>query len=147
MAGRITPQWEVYGSYAWIPSAKIDAGNADGTTLTGEQVGQRPSLTPRHSGTVWTTCQITPALRIGAGINARSAQTPNRNPPGVMAPSFITGDLLAEFTFSDSIGLKLNVLNVTNKHYADALAPERRRGRCRSDWPHRHLSQPVAVMG
>ena len=147
MAGRITPQWEVYGSYAWIPSAKIDAGNADGTTLTGEQVGQRPSLTPRHSGTVWTTCQITPALRIGAGINARSAQTPNRNPPGVMAPSFITGDLLAEFTFSDSIGLKLNVLNVTNKHYADVLAPERRRGRCRSDWPHRHLSQPVAVMG
>ena len=24
LAGRITPAWEVYGSYAWIPSAKID---------------------------------------------------------------------------------------------------------------------------
>lgn len=34
IAGRITPAWEVYGSYAWIPVAKIDQGNADGTMLT-----------------------------------------------------------------------------------------------------------------
>jgi catecholate siderophore receptor len=121
IAGRITPQWEVFGSYAWIPVAKIDKGNPDGTTLTGEQVGQRPSITPRHSGTIWTTYQFTPTLRLGAGLNARSSQTPNRNPAGIVAPSFVTGDLLAEYSFSDTINLKINVLNVSNKFYADSL--------------------------
>jgi catecholate siderophore receptor len=121
IAGRITPRWEVFGSYAWIPVARIDVGNTDGGTQTGERVGERPSLTPRHSGTLWTTYQVTEALRLGAGLNARSAQTPNRNPAGVVAPKWVTGDLLAEYTFSDAVSLKLNVLNVTNKFYADAL--------------------------
>jgi catecholate siderophore receptor len=121
IAGRITSQWEVYGSYTWIPSATIDAGNPDGTTLTGEQVGQRPSMTPRHSGTIWSTYQVTPRWRFGAGLNAKSSQTPNRNPAGVVAPKYITGDLLAEYTPTDQIALKLNVLNVTNKHYAESL--------------------------
>ena len=121
LAGRITPAWEVFGSYAWIPSAKIDEV-APGTTLaSGELEGQRPSMTPRHSGTIWTTYQVTPAFRFGGGLNARSSQTPNRNPAGIVAPKFVTGDLLAEYTFSDAIGFKLNVTNVTNKLYADAL--------------------------
>jgi catecholate siderophore receptor len=122
IAGRIAPGWEVFGSYAWIPSARIDQGAADGTTLTqGELVGQRPSLTPRHSGTIWTTYQLTPQLRLGAGLNARSSQTPNRNPAGIVAPSWVTADLLAEYTVSDALQLKLNVTNATNKLYADAL--------------------------
>ncbi len=121
ISGRITRQWEVFGSYAWIPSAKIDKGNADGTALSGEQVGQRPSVTPRHSGTIWSTYQLTPAFRFGAGLNARSSQTPNRNPAGVLAPHFITGDLLAEYTVSEAVALKANINNVSNKTYADAL--------------------------
>ena len=121
LAGRITPAWEVYGSYAWIPVAKIDVGNGDGSTQTGERVGDRPSLTPRHSGTIWTTYQVNPTLRIGGGLNARSSQQPNRNPVGIVAPRFITGDLLAEYTLNDSVGFKLNVNNVTNKLYADSL--------------------------
>jgi catecholate siderophore receptor len=121
IAGRIADGWEVFGSYAWIPVAKIDAGNADGSTLTGEQVGQRPSLTPRHSGTLWTTWQATPAWRFGGGLNARSSQTPNRNPAGIVAPAYVTGDLLAEVTLSEAVAVKLNVNNVTNKLFADAL--------------------------
>ena len=121
IAGRITPQWEVFGSYAWIPVAKIDVGNTDGGTQTGERVGDRPSLTPRHSGTIWTTYQFTPSFRFGAGLNARSSQTPNRNPAGIVAPKWVTGDLLAEYTMSDALAFKLNVNNVSNKYYADTL--------------------------
>ena len=37
LAGRITPQWEAYLSYEWIPIAKID--EVQGVTLTGELRG------------------------------------------------------------------------------------------------------------
>jgi catecholate siderophore receptor len=121
IAGRITPLWDIFVSYTWIPNAEIDVGNADGTTISGELVGQRPSLTPRNSGSVWTTYQVLPQLRLGAGMTGRSSQTPNRNPPGVVAPSFITGDLMAEYNFSDRIGFMLNVTNFTNRYYADSL--------------------------
>jgi len=115
ITGRLTPKWEVYGSYMWMPSAKIDIG-AQGA----EGQGSRPSLTPRHSGTVWTTYQITPQLRVGGGLNFRSAQTPNRN-PGWEVPGYVTADLMAEYSVNDSLTIKANLTNVTNKLYADAV--------------------------
>ena len=121
IAGRITPLWDVFVSYAWIPIAEIDVGNIDGTTISGELVGQRPSLTPRNSGSVWTTYQVLPQLQLGGGITFRSSQTPNRNPPGIVAPGFVTGDLMAQYNFSDAISLMVNVTNVTNRYYADSL--------------------------
>ena len=116
IAGYITPQWEVFGSYMWMPTAKIDIG-AQGA----EGQGARPSLTPKHSGTVWSTYRITPQIRVGAGLNFRSSQTPIRN-PGWSVPSYVTGDLMAEYAIDvDRIILKANISNVSNKLYADAL--------------------------
>ncbi|MBC8057140.1 MAG: TonB-dependent receptor, partial [Rhizobiales bacterium] len=76
---------------------------------------------PRHSGTIWTTYQVLPSLRFGGGLNARSSQTPNRNPAGIVAPKFVTGDLMAEYALNDGVAFKLNVVNVTDKLYADSL--------------------------
>ncbi|MEQ1581500.1 MAG: TonB-dependent receptor [Steroidobacteraceae bacterium] len=119
VSGRITPAWEVYVSYAWIPDAEVDkASSVLGTTLIGETVGQRPGLTPRYTGTVWSTYTVTPELRLGAGINARSNDTPQQST--IVAPAFITGDLMAEYEFR-SMSLKLNVTNLTDERYADVL--------------------------
>lgn len=115
LSGRLTPAWEVFGSYMWLPVANIDVGVAGS-----EGQGTRPSLTPKHSGTIWTTYQLTPKVRVGGGLNARSSQTPNRN-PGWAAPKFITGDLMAEYKVSEDFTVKANVSNVTNKRYADSL--------------------------
>jgi catecholate siderophore receptor len=120
LTGRITPKWEVYGSYAWTPIAKIDVGAPGSIAGVGEGAGTRSSLTPKHSGTVWTTYQVTPKIRVGGGLNYRSEQTPNRN-PGWAAAGFVTGDLLAEYAFNDDYKLKANISNVAGKRYADAL--------------------------
>ena len=87
---------------------KVDKA-AFGVAPSGEREGDRPSLTPRHSGSIFTTYQLTPALRVGGGLNARSSQTPNRNPAGIVAPSFVTGDLLVEYAFNRQVALKLNL--------------------------------------
>jgi catecholate siderophore receptor len=119
LAGRLTPLWEIYGSYAFIPDARIDEGASDGTTLLqGETVGDRPGLTPRHTGTIWTTYKVAPKWRIGGGLNARSSDRPQQST--IVAPRFITGDLMAEYQVDD-VTVKLNVSNVTDKHYADML--------------------------
>ena len=118
IVGRITPEWEVFGNFTWMPVAKIDISSAN----SGEVQGSRPSLSPRYSGSLWTAYQVLPQLRLGAGLNARSGQTPNRNPAGIYAPKFVTADLMAEYTvIPEQLLFKLYVSNVANKLYADQL--------------------------
>ena len=118
LTGHLSPQWEIFGSYMWMPDAVIDI--ASPTAGAGDRAGERPALTPVHSGTVWTTYQVDKQWRVGAGINFRSEQSANRN-PGFMAPGFVTLELMTEYTFNDRVTLKGNVGNVTNGVYADAL--------------------------
>jgi catecholate siderophore receptor len=121
-AGRITPKWEVFFNHTWIPEAKIDESNqALNPAGTGAQVqGDRPGLTPRHSGSLWTTYRVLPRLRVGGGLNYRSEQ----NPEGarhVTAPGFVTVDAMAEYTINDIWSARLNVTNLADKVYADTL--------------------------
>ena len=115
--GKITPRWEVFGSYTWIWDAEIDKG-AEGA----EGVGRRPSLIPKHQGTLWSTYQITEKLRAGAGANARTRMTPNRNPAGLYSDGYITYDAMAEYeVLPERLTIKANLINLTNKFYADSL--------------------------
>lgn len=118
LTGRLTPEWEIYGSYMWMPTAHIDV--AAPTANTGERAGERPSLTPVHTGTLWSTYQLTPQFRFGAGVNFRSEQAPNRN-PGWLAPSYATVDVMGEYKFNERYTLKANISNVSNTLYADSL--------------------------
>lgn len=122
IAGRITPNWEAFVSYTFIPSAKIDKSNvALAANGGGSQVaGDRPGLTPKHSASLWTTYRLTPQIRIGGGLNHRSEQNPEgaRN---VTAASFTTVDLMGEYSFNENLTLKLNIANATDKLYADSL--------------------------
>ncbi len=121
IAGRIGRDVEIYMSYAWIPVARIDKGARDGSTLLqGEMVGARPGLTPKHSGTVWATWKPAPKWRLGGGLNLRSSMSPQQA-ANIVAPGYVTADLMAEYNVMRDLSLKLNVSNVANKLYADAL--------------------------
>ena len=130
LAGRFTPKWEVFYNHTWIPDAKIDESNVPAVNCnptTGvctpnnvQQKGDRPALTPRNSGSIWTTYRVTPKLRVGGGLNYRSKQNPEGN-RSILADSFVTGDLMAEYTFTDMWSARLNVTNVTDELYADSL--------------------------
>ncbi|MDQ7744054.1 TonB-dependent receptor [Hydrogenophaga pseudoflava] len=128
ITGRLTPQWEVYGSYMWLPVARVDKAAPCPATgqctqgAIGERPGDRPALTPEHSGTVWSTYQVTPRLRMGAGLNFRSAQSPTR--VAFKVPSYTTVDLMAEYTFDfERLSIKAYLANATDKLYADQLYP------------------------
>lgn len=114
-SGRLTPEWEIYGSYMWMPEANIDIG-----VVGSEGQGTRPSNTPYHSGSVWNTYQLNQQWRIGAGLNFRGRQTPIRN-PGWEVPAWVTADVMAEYQVNEKFTLKANVGNITNALYADQL--------------------------
>ncbi|GIZ51482.1 TonB-dependent receptor [Noviherbaspirillum aridicola] len=124
LAGRITPKWEVFFNHTWIPVARIDESNVGkpgGVPAGNSQVeGDRPALTPKHSGSLWTTYRILPQLRLGAGATYRGEQTPEGN-RGVTAGSFTVFDAMAEYTINQTWSAKLNVLNLTDRLYADSL--------------------------
>ncbi len=122
LAGRIVPQWEIFWNHTWIPDATIDSSNvvlaANGG---GAQVeGDRPALTPHHSGSLWSTYAVHSKLRVGAGLNYRSKQNPEGSRQ-TYASGFATIDAMAEYSFDDHTSLKLNVTNLANKLYADSL--------------------------
>lgn len=126
LAGRITPKWEMFASYTWIPDAKVDAAGtrvSNGTLVSnneaGELPGARPAVTPKYSGTVWTTYQLNSQWRVGGGLTFRGEQKPLLSQ--IVVPAHTVGDLMAEYTHSDALSIKANLSNVTNKLYADEL--------------------------
>lgn len=119
LIGQISPAWEVFASWTWIPDAKIDNSNVarGGASLT---EGDRPGLTPVHTASTWTTYRLSPQWRVGAGLNYRGPQTPEVN-RRVISREFTTLDLMAEYTLDPRTSLKLNVNNATDERYADGL--------------------------
>ncbi len=121
VTGRLTPAWEIYGSYMWMPIARVDVAASTATSV-GNRVGDRPGLSPRHSGTVWSTYQLTPQWRVGGGLNFRSTQAPaDVTAPAWEAPGYVTADVMAEYTINQQYSVKANLSNIGNKLYADSL--------------------------
>ena len=122
LAGRMTPKWEVFFNHTWIPDAKIDQSNvARNSTGTGAQVqGDRPGLTPKHSGSFWSTYAVTSSVRVGAGLTYRGKQNPEGQ-RSYYASGFSTVDAMVEYAFDEKTSLKLNVSNLFDRVYADAL--------------------------
>ena len=117
ITGKLTKDWEIYASYMWMPDAVVDVAAA--TAGTGNRAGDRPGLTPVHSGTVWSTYQLTPKFRFGGGINFRSEQSPANQI--FMVPGYTTIDLMAEYKFDERWSLKANLTNAGDVYYAADL--------------------------
>ncbi|MEO7773120.1 MAG: TonB-dependent siderophore receptor [Steroidobacteraceae bacterium] len=120
VVGRPMRKAEVYLSYAFIPNSQIDEAGSTAQATVGLPFG----LLPRHSGSVWTTYQLTPKFRFGAGLTASAENysingtTPTR---GARAPGFGVVDALAEYRISPDLYVQLNGTNLTDRTYATEL--------------------------
>ncbi|MCJ0763794.1 TonB-dependent receptor [Variovorax terrae] len=126
VVGRLTPQWEIYLSYAYTPVAKIDqAGSAAAAQAS---VGQRVGLTPKHSGSAWVSYQATPKLRVAGGINGASENFALQGTSGAAqltarAAGYVVADAMVEYKFTEETYMQVNVSNISNKLYGDQLYP------------------------
>ena len=119
VAGRISPQWDVFAGLG-ILRARIDKS---GSNAAGQaEVGQNPGLSPTRQATVFTTYRIGDKWRMGGGITAVSQNKPaNSVTTANRAPGYAKVDALLEYTLNPSNIVKLNIDNLFDKVYFNSL--------------------------
>lgn len=113
--GLLTPRWNVFAGYTYLDGEVTESNRAF-------EVGQRLDGTPEHSLTAWTSYAVTDALLFGGGLQHVSSRTSNiqQSPTSnitIVNPSFTVVDAFAEYQFSDTVGVRVNVYNVGDKRY------------------------------
>ncbi|AUT62510.1 TonB-dependent receptor [Paraburkholderia terrae] len=113
LAGHITDKWQVFGGYTYMDGVILQA--FDGTQ------GKTPANTPHNTLTLWTTYAFTPHWEIGGGPTYMSSRYAANNNL-VQVGGYTRWDAMAAY-HAKRYDVQINVLNLTDKNYYDALIP------------------------
>jgi len=113
VTGYLTPKWQVFGAYTYMDATILRA--ADGTQ------GNVPANTPRNTLTLWTTYDLTPRWQVGGGPTYMSSRYAANN-NYVETGGYTRWDAMAAYR-TKKWDVRVNLLNLTNKFYYDALIP------------------------
>jgi catecholate siderophore receptor len=112
VTGRITPEWQVFGGYAYLDGRIID-GIGAGTS------GNVPLNTPRDSATLWTTYTFKETYEIGGGATYIGYRYAN-NTNSVSVPDFTRLDMTAAYR-QPTYDVRVNIFNLTNVMYYEQV--------------------------
>lgn len=107
-SGQLLPRWGLTGNFAYL-SSEVDTQNPanDGNRLT---------LTPVWSGSLWTTYALPFKLTFGGGIRYQG-ETFYNAANSLRAPSYTIVDGLVEYPVNQHLTLRLNLYNLTDEDY------------------------------
>ena len=114
VVGRVTERWQVFGGATYLDGKIVD-GIAPGTQ------GRVPANTARRSATLWSTYALTPEIEVGGGAIAMSSRFAN-NTDLLRVPGYTRWDATVAWR-QPKYDVRLNIFNLTDKHYYDALIP------------------------
>lgn len=117
--GQITPQWAVYGGYAYMDSELVRGA------YSSVNEGDPLANTPKHSFSLWTTYKVLPPLTVGAGAyytgktfgGSGATGSAGGGASGTYIPAYWRFDAMAAYQVNKSLSLQLNALNLTDKVY------------------------------
>jgi catecholate siderophore receptor len=118
-AGKITDEWQVYGGYNYM-DGQVTKSTGVGNTAP---VGAPLTNTPRHTGTIWTTYDLTRRWQVGGGLNYVSSRVARNTTPVETVSGYTTYDAMAKYRINDNVDLQLNIYNLTDEKYFDLLHP------------------------
>ncbi|AMP00615.1 tonB-dependent siderophore receptor family protein [Collimonas arenae] len=113
--GRITKDWQIALGYTYLDAKIIQASALDGT------LGKVPANTPKNTLTSWTTYKLAPHWEIGGGATYMSERYAS-NTNVVQVGGYTRWDATVAYT-QPKYDIRLNLFNLTNKMYYDALIP------------------------
>lgn len=113
-AGRISDKLQLFAAYTHLDATIID-GIAPGTQ------GKTPANTPGNSASLWAVYAITPQWEVGGGATYVGPRYAN-NTDLVYVPGYTRFDAMVAY-HQPKYDVRLNIFNLTNKFYWDALVP------------------------
>ncbi len=140
IAGRITPNWEVFSGLAFMDSPiravaeNIDPVTGVITSANPAYKGKRSRNTPPYTFNLWTTYKLPYGWKVGGGVEVKGKRYgysptgtgPIPTLPGETefhpntAPAFMRWDAMVAYE-QPKWAVRLNVQNVFNKLYYDAI--------------------------
>jgi catecholate siderophore receptor len=106
--GRVTDRWEVLANLGYLDSELRTQNSVNN--------GNRLTLTPELSGTLWTTYRLPIRLTVGGGIRYTDAVFINAANT-IQSPGYHVADALAEYEVNSHLSLRVNVYNLTDRTY------------------------------
>ncbi|MDI1286523.1 MAG: TonB-dependent siderophore receptor [Reyranella sp.] len=119
VAGRITPEWQVFGGYAYLNARIVNGVTNTANSGVGTTTGMVPLNTPQDSANLWSTYTFNQTYEVGGGVFYVGQRYAN-NQNTVMVPGYMRFDMTAAYV-QPKYDVRLNVLNVTNIKYYDSL--------------------------
>ena len=119
IAGRLTPQWDVFAGLGFLKAVIDQSGSNPAGQL---EVGQNPGLSPSRQANLFTTYRMSEKWRVGGGFTAVSQNKPaNSVTSANRAPGYVKADALLEYRINEGNTLKLNIDNLFDKVYYNTL--------------------------
>jgi len=106
--GQITPRWQVLASLGYFNTRQISQNPINN--------GNRLTLTPELSGSLWTTYDFPIRLTLGGGVRYMDEVFVNAANT-IRVPSYALVDAMVEYDLNTHLSLRLNVNNLTDKVY------------------------------
>ncbi len=113
-AGMVTDRLYLASGYAYLDGEVVRGATA-------ATVGAPIPSAPEHSLNLWANYRVADRFDVGFGARYVSEAFAQSAINGRMAPSYGTFDAMGRYTLSDSLALKVNVTNVTDKYYFEQL--------------------------
>ena len=113
VAGHVTDQWQVFAGYTRLNADIVKA--SDGTQ------GNVPANTPKNSATLWNSVKLSTEWEVGGGATYLSQRFAANNNL-VTVPGYTRWDAMVAW-HQPKYDVQLNVLNIGDKKYLDALIP------------------------
>ena len=106
--GQVNPRWQILASLGYLDTS-LESQNAATN-------GNRLTLTPEWSGSLWTTYDFPSNLTLGLGLRYMDNVFVNAANT-IIVPNYALMDAMAEYDISSHLSLRLNVINLTDQVY------------------------------
>ncbi len=115
VAGNVNSRIELFGSYTYNDATITASANP-------ANVGRRFANVPQHSGSLLMTYALTSRVQIGGQVYAQDKVYGGSQAAGTsQLPAYVRFDAVARWRPIDALELRLNVLNVLDKTYYEAI--------------------------
>jgi catecholate siderophore receptor len=117
LSGSITENWKAFVSYTYLDGEVTKSGPG------AAPVGSPLPNTPKHSFSFFTEYNLGNGFEVGGGGQYVSSRLAQNTAPLKAVPGYWTFDVMAKYDLSDRMSVQLNVNNIFDKYYYEALHP------------------------